>query len=170
MDGTIACNQGDLARAQGDDAAAERHYERALTCYRASGNTHDIVLALCGLGVVAHRLGQPGRAARLLHEAETLVTAAGNSQRLPDLRAALAAVSGHGTLGPPADLTVRQAEILGHLAAGLSNKAIAGELHLQVSTVERHLATIYRNLGLANRAQATRFAIQHGLLPRRAPR
>ncbi|HEV2371661.1 MAG TPA: LuxR C-terminal-related transcriptional regulator [Streptosporangiaceae bacterium] len=166
LHGTIACNQGDLATAKSDFAAAAGHYQRALECFRAGGNVHDIVLALCGLGVATHRLGQPGRAARLLHEAETLVTGSGNSQRLPEVRAAFAAVSGSTPAAAPPDaLTARQAEILGLLAAGLSNKAIAQKLHLQVSTVERHLATIYRNLGFTNRAQATRYAIQQGLLP-----
>ena len=49
------------------------------------------------------------------------------------------------------------------LAAGLSNKQIAAELFLSPATVERHLATIYRNLGLAGRVEAARFAIEHGI-------
>jgi DNA-binding NarL/FixJ family response regulator len=36
-------------------------------------------------------------------------------------------------------------------------------LHLSIGTVERHLATIYRKVGLRNRAEATRYAIQLGL-------
>ena len=38
--------------------------------------------------------------------------------------------------------------MLALLAAGLSNKQIAAELYLSTATVERHLATVYRNLGL----------------------
>ena len=49
------------------------------------------------------------------------------------------------------------------LAAGLSNKQIAAALYLSPATVERHLATIYRNLGLAGRVEAARFAIENGL-------
>jgi DNA-binding NarL/FixJ family response regulator len=49
------------------------------------------------------------------------------------------------------------------LAAGLSNKQIAAELYLSPATVERHLATIYRNFGLNGRVEAARFAIEHGL-------
>ena len=66
--------------------------------------------------------------------------------------------------GPrPGNLTDRQAEVLRLLAAGLSNKQIAAELFLSTATVERHLATIYRNLGLAGRVEAARFAIKHGI-------
>jgi len=60
-------------------------------------------------------------------------------------------------------LTPRQAEVLGLVAAGLSNKEIAANLVLSPATVERHLATIYRNLGLSGRVDATRFAIENGL-------
>jgi DNA-binding NarL/FixJ family response regulator len=45
----------------------------------------------------------------------------------------------------------------------MSNKQIAAELFLSPATVERHLATIYRNLSLGGRVEATRFAIEHGL-------
>ncbi len=49
------------------------------------------------------------------------------------------------------------------LAAGLSNKEIAAELYLSPATVERHLATIYRRLGLSGRVEATRYAVTQGL-------
>lgn len=50
------------------------------------------------------------------------------------------------------------------LAAGLSNKQIAAELVLSTATVERHLATIYRNLGFSGRVEAARFAMENGLV------
>ena len=71
----------------------------------------------------------------------------------------------------PENLTSRQAEVLALLAAGLSNKQIAAELYLSTATVERHLATIYRNLGLGGRVEAARFAMENGLAgqPRNRP-
>jgi predicted ATPase/DNA-binding CsgD family transcriptional regulator/DNA-binding XRE family transcriptional regulator len=165
LTGTIACVQGDLARTSREFAGAARHYQRSLDCFKAGGNVHDMVLALCGLGVALHHLGQPGESARLLREAEARAIGAGNSNRMPDVRAALAEAGQPPLTRPPDALTARQAEVLAQLAAGLSNKAIADELHLSEGTVERHLATIYRKLGLRNRAQATRYALRHGLLP-----
>jgi DNA-binding NarL/FixJ family response regulator len=67
----------------------------------------------------------------------------------------------------PDGITPRQAEVLGLLAAGASNKEIAVELGLRVSTVERHVATLYRKLGMRGRVDATRYAIAHGLAGRR---
>lgn len=49
------------------------------------------------------------------------------------------------------------------LAAGLSNKQIAAELQLSPATVERHLATVYRKLGVTGRVDAARYALAHGL-------
>jgi DNA-binding NarL/FixJ family response regulator len=53
--------------------------------------------------------------------------------------------------------------VLRLLAAGLTNKQIAAELVLSTATVERHLATIYRNLGFSSRVDAARFAMENGL-------
>lgn len=165
LTGTIACNQGDLARARSDFGSAERHYRRALECFRASGNMHDVVLALIGLGVTLHHQGQPAEAARTLREAETLTISTGNSNRLPDVRAALAQIGQSARTRPPGGLTKRQAEILGYVANGMTTKAIAEALVLSTGTVDRHIATIYSKLGLANRAQATAYALRHGLIP-----
>lgn len=49
------------------------------------------------------------------------------------------------------------------LAAGLSNRQIAAELQLSPATVERHLATVYRKLGVTGRVDAARYALAHGL-------
>jgi DNA-binding CsgD family transcriptional regulator/Tfp pilus assembly protein PilF len=163
LTGTIACNQGDLARAGSDLTSAARHYRHALECFRTSGNVHDVVLALCGLGVTQHRQGQVAKGASLLREAENLMVSTGNSNRMPEVRAALAEIGQPAQTRPPGGLTSRQAEILGYVAGGMTTKAIARALVLSTGTVDRHIATIYRKLGLANRAQATAYALRNGL-------
>ena len=112
-----------------------------------------------------HRLGQPTKAASLLREAEALTISTGNSNRLPEVRAALAATGQSATARPPGGLTSRQAEILGYVANGMTSKAIAATLVLSIGTVDRHIATIYRKLRLNNRAQAASYALRHGLMP-----
>ena len=49
------------------------------------------------------------------------------------------------------------------VAQGLSNAAIAERLFLSPRTVKSHVANIYTKLGVANRAAATRYALDHGL-------
>ncbi|KAA2211954.1 response regulator transcription factor [Teichococcus oryzae] len=53
-----------------------------------------------------------------------------------------------------ADLTGRQEEVMGHLAAGLTNKAIAQLMGMRESTVKVHVRQIMRKLGATNRTQA----------------
>jgi DNA-binding NarL/FixJ family response regulator len=72
---------------------------------------------------------------------------------------AVADTSG-GVLG----LSRREAEVLRLIAAGRSNREIAAELFLSVRTVERHVTNLYGKIGARGRADATAFALRHGLV------
>lgn len=61
-------------------------------------------------------------------------------------------------------LTQRQMEVLMHLAAGLSNKEIAEEIHLAEGTVKIHVAAVYQTLRVSNRMEAVRMAEKLGLV------
>jgi DNA-binding CsgD family transcriptional regulator len=65
--------------------------------------------------------------------------------------------------GLPDGLTAREAEVLRLLAAGHTNKEIAGQLVLSVYTVERHLANAYRKISVRNRADATAYVLRANL-------
>ncbi len=69
----------------------------------------------------------------------------------------------------PNGLTQREIEVLRLLARGLSNKEIAKQLVIAPKTVSNHVEHIYTKIGASNRAGASLFAIQHGLLPEEAP-
>lgn len=62
------------------------------------------------------------------------------------------------------ELTERELEVLELVAAGQSNRAIAGELGISENTVKFHLGSIYAKLGAAGRAQAVSVALQSGRL------
>jgi DNA-binding CsgD family transcriptional regulator len=80
----------------------------------------------------------------------------------PDL-ARLRSLSG-GRRGGAHELTDRELEVLRHLAAGDTNKAIASELVLSERTVDRHVSNIFVKLGVASRTAATAYAYEHRLL------
>jgi DNA-binding NarL/FixJ family response regulator len=61
-------------------------------------------------------------------------------------------------------LSRREQEVLTLIAAGSTNKEIAGRLHLSPHTVKEHTSAIYRKLGARNRAEATRQAQRLRLL------
>ena len=58
-------------------------------------------------------------------------------------------------------LTVREQEVLQHLANGQSNKQIAHALDLSVRTVETHRLNIKRKLGIEGQAELIKYAVQH---------
>jgi DNA-binding NarL/FixJ family response regulator len=59
--------------------------------------------------------------------------------------------------------------VLRLLAGGKTNKEIAQELVLSVSTAQRHVANIYAKIGVHNRAEATAYAFRHGVDEARPP-
>ncbi|MGZ4323415.1 MAG: response regulator [Solirubrobacteraceae bacterium] len=63
----------------------------------------------------------------------------------------------------PDELTPREAEVLKLIAAGLSNSEIADKLVLSNATVKTHINRIFYKTGARDRAQAVRYAYQHGL-------
>jgi LuxR family maltose regulon positive regulatory protein len=62
-------------------------------------------------------------------------------------------------------LTGRELEVLGMLAAGTPNQAIAGELVITLDTVKKHVSHVLGKLGAANRTEAVARARELGLIP-----
>jgi DNA-binding NarL/FixJ family response regulator len=66
--------------------------------------------------------------------------------------------------GPAAVLSPREREVLGLLAQGHTNQVIADRLFLSVKTIESYRARLMQKLGLTNRADLIRYAVEIGLL------
>ena len=64
----------------------------------------------------------------------------------------------------PAGLSTREVDVLRLAARGMTNAEVAEELFISPRTVNWHLGSIYRKLGCSSRTEATRFAVEHGLL------
>jgi DNA-binding NarL/FixJ family response regulator len=63
-------------------------------------------------------------------------------------------------------LSPRELEVLAQVVAGKTNRLIAQELHVSLSTVKRHLERATSKLGVSDRTQAAVKATEMGLLPR----
>ena len=61
-------------------------------------------------------------------------------------------------------LTSRERDVLDLIAAGSTNREIAGALFLSPHTVKEHTSAVYRKLGVRNRAEAVQKAQRVGLL------
>ena len=64
--------------------------------------------------------------------------------------------------GPAGGLTAREREVVALLAAGLSNRAIAGELFITPATAARHVANILAKLDFSSRSQVAAWARSAG--------
>ena len=61
-------------------------------------------------------------------------------------------------------LTIRQCEVLRHVANGKADKEIARALSLSPRTIEMHVAGALKAMGCKTRAEAVHHAVQRGLL------
>ena len=65
---------------------------------------------------------------------------------------------------PIEPLTPREEEVLATVARGLGNTEIAAELHISLSTVKTHLASLMAKVGARNRVEVAIWAYQTGRL------
>lgn len=71
--------------------------------------------------------------------------------------------------GRLARLTPRQAEVMERVLAGRTSQGIAADLGISVRTVEKHLESAYRRLGVRNRAEAVALLLGPGGARRAIP-
>jgi DNA-binding NarL/FixJ family response regulator len=60
-------------------------------------------------------------------------------------------------------LSPREVEVLGHLARGMSKKAIAELMHVSIKTVDTHTLRLMGKLDIHDRVELARFAIREGM-------
>jgi DNA-binding NarL/FixJ family response regulator len=120
-------------------------------------------LAMGASGYVAKSAADTGLigAIRAAHSGRVFVDA----ENVPQAATVLAGISlTPGAKAPIEKLSQREREVLALVASGLTNQAAADKLGLSVKTVESYRARLMEKLGLANRADLTRVAIECGLL------
>lgn len=66
-------------------------------------------------------------------------------------------------------LTEREMEVLVLVANGYSRRAIGLSLSISMNTAARHIANIYAKLGVSSVAEATQWALSHGLVASSVP-
>ncbi len=104
---------------------------------------------------------------RSLQEVTSAVraAAAGEAVISPEMLARLLPRLHRGGTAARSDLTEREREVLGLLADGLSNAAIASTLSVSVHTVRNHIANLSAKLGAHSKLEALSIAVRDGLLP-----
>jgi len=112
---------------------------------------------------------RPHRAALAPDAAAAELSAEARAGRL-DVRCVEAVLAAAGQRGErvrpplPAGLTEREAQVLGLVARGLTNREVAARLGSAPKTVGNQVQAAYGKIGVSTRAAAALFAAEHGLL------
>ena len=152
--------RGALQLAEGDARAALPSLRRAAEQWQRFDAPYELARVREMIGLACRELGDEDTAMLELEAARDAfgqLGAATDLSRVGMLAETAAAIDNHG-------LTGRELEVLRHLSAGETNKAIAARLVVSVRTVDRHVSNIYAKLGVSSRAAATAYAHEHGLL------
>lgn len=131
------------------------------------------VLAAGGSGHVVKEVGGPEllSAIRAVHRGQTVVDLGRAGGPAGDTFAVRETGQGARPVTLPRGLSRRERQVLELLAHGHTNQQAADRLSVSVKTVETYRARLAEKLGLRNRADLVRFALETGLLrPDQSPR
>ncbi len=154
---------GMLSATLGEWERAEDHFERAMELNRRMGAATWLAHTAYEYArmLLARGDGDGDRVTGLLREAEELAKRIG-------LIALLDRIGALGSSAPrsvlPDGLSAREAQILGLVARGQSNREIGAELFISEHTAANHIRSILRKTGCANRTEAASYAHRQGLI------
>jgi DNA-binding CsgD family transcriptional regulator len=165
--GSAATYLGSLAATLGRREAAAQHFEDALLMNAKLGIRPFLARAQYRYGAMLLQRGQSAdraRALELVAQAQAIAQELGISYLTQQILALpVKAPAPQTRPADPAGLTPREIQVLRLIAAGHSTKEIATTLVISVPTVERHITHIYEKIGAGSRAEATAYALRHGL-------
>lgn len=152
-------DRGELGAAQFPFGSVDGRPDLARDRWAALGCPYEQAVAMFAIGGIddlrgAHRIFDALGAAPMRERTANAMRALGSSA--PRRPAASAQANAHA-------LTNRELAVLGLVATGLTNKGIAGELHISVKTVDHHVSNVLGKLGVRSRAEAAVAAERLGL-------
>ena len=141
-----------------------REHPRVRTLVLTSFSSEDDVVPAVAAGAAGYILkdvapGELESAVRAAYRREATLSPAVAARVMAEVsRGSVSGADRH-------NLTPREIQVLRLLAAGRSNRALAGELYVSERTVKTHVSSILAKLGLEDRTQAALWAVRHGLGP-----
>jgi DNA-binding NarL/FixJ family response regulator len=145
----VSISDAEIARL----GATDLRRDRAML-ERATAAVRDSLLEAAQAAAEASRRARA--LAEVLDQSLTMLASEGSGHSAP-------APPRFKELAPAAELSVREREVLTHVAAGRSNKDIAQALFLSPNTVKSHVSSLLRKLNAHSRAQLATFAVQQGM-------
>lgn len=148
---------GSLRLADGDASGALTAFRDAVTEWMRLDCTYELARTRSSMAAALRMMGDLDGATL---ELEAALEAFEELGAEPDARRVRSLL---GTADRPKGLSRREVEVLRLVAAGRSNKEIAGDLFISENTVARHLQNIFAKLGVTSRSAATSVALKEGL-------
>ena len=155
-----AAATGAVLLEEGDSRGALDALHHACGVWRELDAPYEHACVRLRVALACRALGDHDTAALEVQAAQAVFTRLGAVHDQARLQA-LFPTPGHQG---PRVLTGREAEVVVLVAAGNTNREIAAELVVSVHTVRRHLQNIYTKLGVASRAGAAAYALEHELI------
>jgi DNA-binding CsgD family transcriptional regulator len=157
---TAAHAQGAVLLHQGEARAALGVLRKAWRTWQQLDAPYDAARTRVLMGLGFRALGDPDGAEMELDAARWVFE---NLGAAPDL-ARVERLSQTAATRAAGGLTAREVEVLGLVATGKTNRAIAADLFLSEKTVARHVSNIFTKLGVSSRSAATAYAYENGLV------
>ncbi|MEU6560646.1 helix-turn-helix transcriptional regulator [Nocardia nova] len=161
-----------VAAAERDDGARRDLLLRAIESLENSPDRMELAYALADLGDVQVRLGEPRRARQTAQRATRLAEELSLEPLLHRLdigRRPIESVLSVRAAGPEDGdsdvLSAAERRVVMLAAGGRTNREIAAELYITVSTVEQHLTRVYRKLRVKGRGDLAAY-LHGGFTPR----
>ncbi len=145
---------GAVLVAAGDSSAALAPLQAAATAYHRMRAPYDAACIELLLAEAHRRRGDQGEAETHRDAAAAIFARLGVPPPL----------SVQTQMPAPAGLTRREAEVLRLVAGGATNREVGERLWISEATVRRHMANIFRKLGVGSRTAASAWAHERGLL------
>jgi DNA-binding NarL/FixJ family response regulator len=146
--------------AEGDARSAVDALRRAWTVWQDLEMPYDAARARALIGLACRALGDHDGAALELDAARAVFESLGAAPGL----ARIDSLTEDRSRPRPHGLTRRELQVLRLVAAGKTNKVIAGELFVSEKTVDRHVSNIFIKLKVPSRSAATAYAYEHKLV------
>jgi DNA-binding CsgD family transcriptional regulator len=152
---------GSVRLAEGDARAALAALHEAEAIWRDLEAPYEAARTRVLIGIACRELGDECAADLEFEAARSAFRQLEATQELAQVeRIGRTPAQSKGASG----LTARELQVVRLVAAGATNRAIAGRLRISEKTVARHLSNIFVKLGVPSRAAATAYAYEHRLV------
>ena len=160
LDAIAAGADGAVRLAGGAYADSLDALRRAWAAWQSIDATYEAARVRVLIAHACRELGDDDAAGIELEAAARVFSDLGAGPDLARVRRAFGTQPGAGG----AQLTGRELEVLRLLAAGRTNREIAGQLVISERTVDRHVSNVFSKLDVQSRSAATAYAYEHEIV------